>query len=102
MTSLLLNAAVLIHPFVIGELACRNLHNRKRILDLLGDLPTTRVGDDQEVLFFIESNDLMGRGIGYIDAHLLASVSLTSASSLWTVDRKLKNVAVQLGLALIL
>lgn len=100
LTSLLLNAAVLIHPFVIGELACGNLHNRKRILDLLGDLPATRVADHREVLFFIESNDLMGRGIGYIDAHLLASASLTSATSLWTVDRNLNNAAVQLGLAL--
>jgi predicted nucleic acid-binding protein len=99
LTSLLLNAAVLIHPFVIGELACGNLHNRNRILGLLGDLPASRVADDREVLFFIERNDLMGHGIGYIDAHLLASASLTSATCLWTVDRKLNNIAVQLGLA---
>ena len=99
LNSLLLNAAVLIHPFVIGELACGNLHDRSRILNLLGDLPAGRVADDQEVLFFIEQNDLMGRGIGYVDAHLLASVSLSSPSRLWTVDRKLKDVAVSLGLA---
>jgi predicted nucleic acid-binding protein len=99
LNSLLLNATVLIHPFVIGELACGNLHNRNRILNLLGDLPASRVADDREVLFFIERNELMGRGIGYIDAHLLASVSLSDAASLWTVDRKLNDVAVQLGLS---
>jgi len=99
LNSLLSNASVLVHPFVIGELACGNLHNRSRILNLLGDLPASRVADDQEVLFFIEHNDLMGRGIGYVDAHLLASVPLSSPSRLWTVDRKLKNVAISLGLA---
>ena len=99
LNSLLLNAAVLIHPFVIGELACGNLHDRSRILNLLGDLPAGRIAEDKEVLFFIEQNDLMGRGIGYVDAHLLASVSLSSPSRLWTVDRKLNDVAISLGLA---
>ena len=99
LNSLLLNAAVLIHPFVIGELACGNLHDRSRILNLLGDLPAGSIAEDKEVLFFIEQNDLMGRGIGYVDAHLLASVSLSSPSRLWTVDRKLNDVAISLGLA---
>jgi len=98
LNSLLLNASVLIHPFVIGELACGNLHNRSRILSLLDDLPASRVADNQEVLFFIEQNELKGRGIGYIDAHLLASVSLSSPARLWTVDRKLNQVAAELGL----
>ena len=57
------------------------------------------MADDWEVLFFIERNDLMGRGIGYIDAHLLASVTLSGAAGIWTIDRKLNSVAVQLGLA---
>ena len=99
LSSLLSNASVLIHPFVIGELACGNLQNRSRILNLLADLPAGKVADDQEVLFFIEHNDLMGRGIGYVDAHLLASTSLSSSSRLWTVDRNLKDVAISLGLA---
>lgn len=97
--ALLSNAAVLIHPFVIGELACGNLHNRLQILNLLGDLPKSRVAADKEVMYFIEQNALMGRGIGYVDAHLLASVSLSSPARLWTVDRKLENVASDLGLA---
>ena len=83
LNALLLNAAVLIHPFVIGELACGNLHNRKRILNLLGDLPAGRVADDREALYFIEHNDLVGCGIGYIDAHLLASVSLSRPARLF-------------------
>ena len=99
LNSLLLNTAVLVHPFIIGELACGNLKNRSRVLNLLDDLPVSRVADDQEVLFFIEHNDLMGRGIGYIDAHLLASVSLSDSARLWTVDRKLNDVAIRLGLA---
>jgi len=99
LNSLLLNTAVLVHPFVIGELACGSLKNRSRVLNLLGDLPASKVADDQEVLFFIEHNDLMGRGIGYIDAHLLASVSLSDSARLWTVDRKLNDVAIRLGLA---
>ena len=57
------------------------------------------MADDWEVLFFIERNYLMGRGIGYIDAHLLASVTLSGAAGIWTIDRKLNSVAVQLGLA---
>jgi predicted nucleic acid-binding protein len=99
LNSLLLNAGVLVHPFVIGELACGNLHDRNRILNLLDNLPASKMARDQEVLFFIEQNNLMGRGIGYIDAHLLASVSLSNPARLWTVDRNLHNVAVQLGLA---
>jgi predicted nucleic acid-binding protein len=97
--SLLSNAAVLTHPFVIGELACGNLKNRRRILSLLGNLPTSKMAGDKEVLFFIERNDLMGRGIGYIDMHLLASASLSGGTGIWTNDRRLKEVAVQLGLA---
>ena len=99
LNSMLVNTAVLIHPFVIGELACGNIRNRRRILNLLGDLPTSTVADEQEVLFFIEHNNLMGRGIGYVDAHLLASVSLSSPARLWTADRKLEDAASQLGLS---
>ena len=99
LSSILLNASELIHPFVISELACGNIRNRSQVLKLLGDLPASTVADDQEVLFFIEHNNLMGCGIGYVDAHLLASVSLSSRARLWTADRRLHVVATQLGLA---
>ena len=99
LTDLLLNASVLVHPFIIGELACGNLRNRSQILGLLNDMPSSQIASDKEVLHYIEKNNLMGRGIGYIDAHLLASVSLSAPAWLWTADRKLKDVAIQLKLA---
>lgn len=78
----LLNAGrVLTHPFVIGELACGNLKNRKGVLSLLQDLPAAPVATDEEVLFFIEKRGLMGKGIGYVDAHLPASISVTGTGA---------------------
>jgi predicted nucleic acid-binding protein len=90
---------VLIHPFVLGELACGNLGNRETVLSLLENLPTAPLASDDEVLFFIESNKLMGKGIGYIDVHILASVSLTNAGRLWTRDKRLHAVAMSLGVS---
>lgn len=96
----LLNAnQVTTHPFVIGELACGNLRNRAETLKLLGDLANGPVAADDEVLFFIERNDLMGRGIGYIDAHLLAATSLAAPARLWTRDKRLRAASAALGLA---
>lgn len=90
----LLNAGqVLAHPFVIGELACGNLRNRKVVLSLLKDLPAAPVATDEEVLFFIERHGLMGKGIGYVDAHLLSAASMTGSGQLWTRDRRLRAVA---------
>jgi predicted nucleic acid-binding protein len=96
----LLNAGrVMTHPFVVGELACGNLQNRKAILSLLQDLPAAPVATDEEVLFFIERRGLMGKGIGYVDAHLLAAVSVTGTGRLWTRDERLAAVAGAIGLA---
>lgn len=91
--------AVWMHPFVIGELACGNLHNRDDVLALLGQLPTATVATGAEVLAFIELHALMGRGIGWVDAHLLAAVALTPPVRLWTHDRRLGQVAVEMGIA---
>lgn len=90
---------VLMHPFVLGELACGNLKNRDEVLRLLGDLPTAPTATDPEVRAFIERRALMGRGIGYIDVHLLASAALSSVARLWTWDRRLAAVATELELA---
>lgn len=87
------------HPFVIGELACGNLRNRREVLELLSNLPGLPVATDQETLEFIERRGLMGRGIGYIDVHLLASVVLEPPARLWTLDRRLAAVASELGVA---
>ena len=83
---------VVVHPFVIGELACGNLKRRKEIISLLHALPSTVRADDDEVLFFIERHNLMGRGIGLIDIHLLASC-LLSDCRLWTKDKRLLAAA---------
>ena len=98
LATLLNSAQVLIHPFILGELACGNLRNRYEVLTLLADLPGITVAADTEVLFFIEQHSLMGRGIGYIDAHLLAAVTLGSPARLWTRDKRLASVATDLGL----
>ena len=93
---LLLTTQVLIHPFIVGELACGNLNNRSVVLKLLADLPQVETATDMETLFFIEQHQLMGRGIGYVDAHLLASTYLGSAIKIWTRDRRLTLLAAEL------
>ena len=90
---------VLMHPFVLGAVACGNLTNRREALRLLAALPSATVATDAEALDFIERRALMGRGIGYVDVHLLASLALTERGELWTRDRRLASVAADLGLA---
>lgn len=90
---------VLMHPYIIGELACGNLHPRDEVLNLLSVLPTARVADRQEVLYFIEANHLHGKGIGYVDAHLLSSVALERTATLWTRDKRLGILAQSIGLS---
>jgi predicted nucleic acid-binding protein len=97
LVALLENGRVLVHPFVLGELACGNLRNRHEVLDLLGNLPSAPVASDAEALEFIERRSLMGRGIGYIDVHLLAAVVLADDARLWTRDRRLAVVADELN-----
>jgi predicted nucleic acid-binding protein len=98
LSALLNEAGVWTHPFIIGELACGNLRNRHELLMLLGNLPQINVATDAEVLFYIEQHQLMGRGIGYIDTHLLASSALAGPIKLWTLDRRLATLAEELGL----
>jgi len=90
--------AVLAHPFVVGELACGNLKRRGEVLSLMRDLPRAPVAAEDEAMEFIERRRLMGRGIGYIDVHLLASVALAGTATLWTRDRRLATVADDLAL----
>jgi predicted nucleic acid-binding protein len=93
LVELLERGDVLTHPFVIGELACGDLKNRGELLDLLAALPSAVVASDEETLLFIEHRKLMAKGIGYIDAHLLASVTLTGDAQLWTADKRLAQLA---------
>jgi predicted nucleic acid-binding protein len=92
LAELLEDGSVWTHPFVIGELACGNLARRAEVLELIGALPLVPVADHEEVLVFVESRRLMGRGLGFIDVHLLASAVLASLP-LWTSDKRLAAVA---------
>ena len=90
---------VLMHPFVLGELACGNLRNRGEVLGLLAALAAAPVATDEEALLYIERHDLMGRGIGWVDVHLLAAVALAGTATLWTRDARLRAVATELSLS---
>ena len=96
--TLLMDAEVMCHPFIIGELACGNLKNRDELLSLLKSLPLAPTIEFDEFIFFVERNRLMGIGIGFVDVHLLASAQLTEIP-LWTADKRLKSAATKLGLA---
>ena len=95
---LLGRADVLTHPFVIGELAIGNRRRRAEILGLLARLPAAPVGAHDEVMALVEAQRLAGSGIGWVDAHLLASARLAPAR-LWTLDGRLKAVAGRLKVA---
>ncbi len=96
--SLLFDGQVLCHPFIVGEIACGALRNRREMLSLLAALPLAPMAEHEEVLRLIDSRGLYGRGIGWIDAHLIAS-ALLSRSSLWTLDRKLRVVSSSLAIS---
>lgn len=91
---------VLMHSAIVGELAVGSLKNRTEILQLLRQLPRSVPGTDDEVLEFIDRYELHGRGVGFVDVHLLVSTKLTIGSKLWTTDRRLKNIAAEFGAAL--
>lgn len=96
---LLTEARVLSHPFIVGELAMGNLRSRSLVLRSLQDLPEAVVAQDAEVLRYVSDQSLFGVGIGYLDAHLLASTQLTLGATLWTRDKRLARVAAKLSLA---
>jgi predicted nucleic acid-binding protein len=94
---LLLAGMAVVHPFIIGELACGNLTNRAEILHLLAVLPQAIVAEHREVLIFIESNQLHGKGIGWVDSHLLAA-ALLSGLQILTYDKAIGEAASKLGI----
>ena len=99
LVALLESSAVVMHPFVVGEIACGTLRDRELVLELLQDLPAAVVATDDEVMQFIERHALCSKGIGYVDVHLLASVALTGGTRLWTRDQRLRRAAAALGFA---
>lgn len=96
---LLDNAAVLSHPWVIGELALGQLSHRTEVLGLLGSLPAATVATAVETLRFIDGHQLFGTGISYVDAQLLAAARITPDARLWTSDKRLARAATRLDLA---
>lgn len=92
LVGLLEEGVVLCHNMIIGELACGYLKNRNQIIDLMQSLPKTDHAADEEVLTYIETNKIYGKGLGWVDLHLLVSTILEQAK-LWTLDKKLAKVA---------
>lgn len=98
LATLLAEGRVLCHPFVVGELACGSLSNRDRFLELLGALPQAQIADHEDILHLVRVREMHGRGLGWIDVHLLAS-ALLEGCALWTMDKRLEKVAAGLGAA---
>ncbi len=92
MANLLNDGRVLCHPLILGELACGNLKDRAVILSFLQLLPMSIEAEHEEVMLFIENNRLMGKGMGYVDVHLITSAVLTGVP-VWTLDKKLVQAA---------
>ncbi|HVH80004.1 MAG TPA: type II toxin-antitoxin system VapC family toxin [Stellaceae bacterium] len=98
LSTLIRRKEVLTHPFVIGEIALGSLRSRLDVLAALDEMPRAPIADDQDVLHMIDHDRLFGSGIGYVDAHLIASTRLRRGARLWTRDRRLFAVANELGL----
>lgn len=92
---------VLLHPYVRGEISLGNLARRTAMLAELDALPAAPVADHDEVIALIESAGLAGSGVGFVDAHLLASTMLVPRGALWTRDKRLLVVATRLGVAFV-
>src|ERR1700761_1524511 len=92
------NNNVSIHPFVVAELALGELPNRQKTISLLDELSTVRVAQTSEVRSMVEVHSLFGSGLGFVDAHLLASTLITAHTALWTRDRQLRSIARRFGL----
>ena len=96
---LLDTSMVLAHPWVTGELALGTMSQREQMLSSLHALPQATLATDDEIVRLINREHLHGRGIGYVDAGLLAAVRLTPGSRLWTKDKRLVGIATDLTLS---
>ncbi|MEJ1968321.1 MAG: hypothetical protein WDN03_06750 [Rhizomicrobium sp.] len=98
MDRLLRSDQIVLHPFVLGEVALGHLRPRATIMEMLRKLPQAEMASDPEVIQFIEQYELFGTGLGYVDVHLLTGAALTFCA-LWTRDRRLCKIAKDLGIA---
>lgn len=99
LSQLLGQGQVSMHPMIIGELVCGNLHNRAQLLSLWRNLPSSAEASHEEAIYLLEAHELMGKGIGFIDLHLLASTQLSTHTRLWTLDKRVAGIAESLGIA---
>jgi hypothetical protein len=99
LSKLLSRREVFTHPFVIGEIALGHLRPRDLVLSELQKLRSTEIASAAEVLRFVDRYHLFGRGVGYVDVHLLAATMLTDDCALWTRDKRLHGIAQELGIA---
>ena len=99
MVQLLESESVVSHEFVVAEMACGRLKAREETLGYLRELITLPTASTQEVLVLIEAKKLYSRGIGLIDAHLLASTLIVGDTQILTADKQLENIAQELGIA---
>jgi hypothetical protein len=99
LAELLAEGQVLMHPFVLGEIALCYIRKRGAVFEELHELPSMHVADPEEVLHLIEARNLVGAGIGYVDAHLLAATITTRGCQLWTRDKRLHEAAARLDVA---
>ena len=86
---------VMAHPLIVGELSCGNIAKRKNFLQLINELPQAQESSHQEVIHFIESNKLYGKGVGCVDLHILCSAILSN-TPLWTGDKRLARITLSL------
>ncbi len=98
-TDLLKLPNICCHPYIVGEVAIGNLGNRNEVLETMKGLPTVEVARQDFVLKFVRQRKLYGKGIGFVDCHLLASTQITPNTLLWTSDKRLKRMASELGVA---
>ena len=89
---------IVMHPFIVAEIALGSLHNRRKILDEMESLLEVKVAQLHEVRHMIEAHSLYSKGIGLTDAHLIASCLMTPGTQLWTRDSNMEKVAKALGI----
>jgi predicted nucleic acid-binding protein len=97
LSSLLTQNRVVVHPWIVGEIACGSFSKRAEVIDSLQSLPQLGVAREEEVLFFLEKHRAFGKGIGYVDAHLLTAAVIDNCK-IWTTDKRMILIATQLDL----
>ena len=97
LSALLSDGKIVMHPFVLGEIAMGYLRKRQIWLSALSQLPSVHVAEPEEMLTFVEARKLIGTGVGYVDAHLLATAVVTPDCKIWTRDKRFGDAAKRLG-----